>query len=85
MLGTRSVTRPNLEILAYEDSPLGPLCLRRRELLSEPGTMVTEVTLNHEFLMSSYNTESERAISNRSIETEATNQCFQLAAAVNLD
>lgn len=59
---------PKLEILAYENTPLGPLCLRRRELLSEPGTIVTEVTLNHEFLMSSYNTDSERAISNRSIE-----------------
>ncbi len=58
----------NLEILAYEDTPLGPLCLRRRALLAEPGTVVTEVTLNHEFLMSSYNTDSERAISNRSIE-----------------
>ena len=34
----------NLEILAHELSPLGLLCLRRRELLSEPGTIVTEVT-----------------------------------------
>lgn len=59
---------PNLKILAYEDTDLGPLCLRRRELLSEPGTVVTEVTLNHEFLMSSYNTDSERAISKRSVE-----------------
>ena len=59
---------PNLKILAYEDTDLGPLCLRHRELLSEPGTVVTEVTLNHEFLMSSYNTDSERAISNRSVE-----------------
>lgn len=58
----------NLEILAYEETSLGPLCLRRRELLSDPGTVVTEVTLNHEFLMSSYNTDSERAIANRSIE-----------------
>lgn len=52
----------NLEILAYEDSPLGPLCLRRRAVLSMPGTVVTEVTLNHAFLMSSYNTVSERAL-----------------------
>jgi len=58
----------NLEILAYEDTELGPLCLRRRELLSDPGTMVTEVTLNHEFLMSSFNTDSERALSNRAVE-----------------
>ena len=52
----------NLEILAYESTPLGPLCLRRRELLSQPGTLVTEVTLNHEFLMSSLYTDSERAV-----------------------
>jgi len=53
----------NFEILAYEPTSLGLLCLRRRELLSKPGTMVTEVTLNHEFLMSSYLTESERQVS----------------------
>lgn len=56
------MTPSNLAILAYEDTPLGPLCLRRRELLSAPGTVVTEVTLNHQFLMSSYNTVSERAL-----------------------
>jgi spermidine synthase len=54
----------NLEILAYDETPLGLLCLRRRELLSQPGTVVTEVTLNHEFLMSSLNTLSERELSN---------------------
>ena len=58
----------NLEILAYESSPLGPLCLRRRELLSQPGTIVTEVTLNHEFLMSSLYTDSERALANSALE-----------------
>ncbi len=52
----------SLEILAYEPTSLGVLCLRRRELLSRPGTVVTEVTLNHEFLMSSYLTESESAL-----------------------
>lgn len=62
------VKRSNLEILGYEETPLGPLCLRRRELLSRPGVLVTEVTLNHEFLMSSYNTDSERIISNRAVE-----------------
>lgn len=58
----------NLEILAYEDSPLGPLCLRRRELLSQPGVLVTEVTLNHEFLMSSLYTDSEETLSRTAIE-----------------
>lgn len=57
-----------LEILAYEETSLGIVCLRRRESLSEPGLLVTEVTLNHEFLMSSHLTDSERAISNRAVE-----------------
>jgi len=51
-----------IEILGYHPTTLGILCLRRRELLSRPGTTVTEVTLNHQFLMSSYLTESERAL-----------------------
>lgn len=63
-----SVKPPLFEILAYDDTPLGPLCLRRRELLAEPGTLVTEVTLNHEFLMSSYNTLSERALAGVALE-----------------
>ncbi|TVP57506.1 MAG: spermidine synthase [Gemmatimonadales bacterium] len=62
------MTPSNLEILSYEDTPLGPLCLRRRELLSAPGTVVTEVTLNHEFLMSSRNTRSERALARVALE-----------------
>jgi spermidine synthase len=74
----------NLEILAYEETPLGPLCLRRRELLSEPGTIVTEVTLNHEFLMSSYNTDSERAISNRSIEIHGGRDLKALVGGLGL-
>jgi spermidine synthase len=57
----------NLEILAYESSPLGLLCLRRRELLSQPGVVVTEVTLNHEFLMSSLYTDSERALASTAL------------------
>lgn len=57
------MANPLFEILAYEPTELGMLCLRRRELLCEPGTIVTEVTLNHEFLMSSYLTASEKALS----------------------
>ena len=58
----------NLEILFYGLSPLGLLCLRRRELLSQPGTIVTEVTLNHEFLMSSLYTDSERALARTAMQ-----------------
>ena len=61
------MSRPNFEILAYNDTPLGVLQLRRRELLAEPGTIVTEVSLNHEFLMSSYNTASERALASSAL------------------
>jgi spermidine synthase len=50
------------EVLACDDSKLGLLVLRRRELLSQPGVVVTEVTLNHELLMSSYLTLSERTL-----------------------
>ena len=63
------MSKSNLEILAYEITPLGPLCLRRRELLSQPGTIVTEVTLNHEFLMSSLYTDSERALAEMALQT----------------
>lgn len=76
--------RPNLQILGYEDTPLGPLCLRRRELLSQPGVMVTEVTLNHEFLMSSYNTDSERILSNRSVEIHGGQSLSALVGGLGL-
>ena len=58
----------NLKVLACESTPLGSLCLRRRELLSQPGTMVTEITLNQELLMSSYNTISERQLAKSALD-----------------
>jgi len=57
----------NLEILAYETTHLGYLCLRRRELLSRPGTVITEITLDQQLLMSSYNTVSERALADEAL------------------
>jgi spermidine synthase len=57
----------NLEILAYEETPLGILCLRKRRSLSDPRTIVTEITLDNEFLMSSLNTISERALAEHAI------------------
>lgn len=62
-----------IEILAYEETPLGILCLRRRDLLSQPDISVTEVTLNHEFLMSSYLTDSERALTRCGMDRIAPN------------
>ncbi|HEX6990128.1 MAG TPA: spermidine synthase [Bacillota bacterium] len=62
------MSRPLLEILAYEPTPLGLICLRRRELLSRPGTIVTEITLDHELLISSHVTESERRLARLALE-----------------
>lgn len=60
--------RSNFEILAWEETELGPLCLRRRELLSQPGTIVTDVTLDHEMLMSSHLTLSERTLARHALD-----------------
>ena len=53
---------PQFEILDYVETPIGPLCLRRRELLGRKGVIVTEVTLDFELLMSSLHTVSEVAL-----------------------
>ena len=76
--------RPKLEILAFEDTPLGPLCLRRRELIGRPGTWVTEVTLDHEFLMSSYLTASERALSKLAIDGHGSSALSVLIGGLGL-
>lgn len=78
------MTPSNLEILAYENTPLGPLCLRRRELLSAPGTVVTEVTLNHAFLMSSRITASERALSAVALEMHRGEELRVLVGGLGL-
>ena len=74
----------HLEILAHEMTPLGPLCLRRRELLCEPGTIVTEVTLNHEFLMSSLYTDSERALARTAMQMHAGSDLRVLVGGLGL-
>lgn len=58
----------NFEILFCENTSLGLLLLRRREVLGKPGTIVTEITLDHEFLMSSYVTDSERALARIAVD-----------------
>lgn len=73
-----------LEILAYENSSLGTLCLRRRELLKQPGSFVTEVTLNHEFLMSSLYTDSERELARIAIEMHGATELNVLIGGLGL-
>jgi spermidine synthase len=55
------------EILDWVDTPIGTLGLRRRELLGHPGVVVTEVTIDHEMLMSSLNTTSEEELARRAL------------------
>ena len=74
----------NFEILAYETTPLGLLCLRRRELLSQPGTIVTEVTLNHEFLMSSLYTDSEQALAKIALDMHSGDNLSVLVGGLGL-
>lgn len=65
------MSAPKLEILAHEATPLGLLCLRRRPLPGRPETVVTEITLDHEFLMSSWLTDSERALATSALAMHA--------------
>ncbi|MCH2127893.1 MAG: hypothetical protein MK179_02055 [Pirellulaceae bacterium] len=77
-------TSPRLEILEYCETELGVLCLRRRELLSSPGTIVTEVILDQEFLMSSYNTESENALATAALEWHGGRELDVLVGGLGL-
>lgn len=74
----------NLQILAYETTPLGDLCLRRRELLSRPGRVITEITLDHQLLMSSHITVSERALATEALARHASNGLSVLIAGLGL-
>ncbi|HBP23649.1 MAG TPA: spermidine synthase [Planctomycetes bacterium] len=61
------MNRPRFEILDHVATPWGTLYLRRRELLGRPGTIVTEVMVEHDLLMSSLNTRSEEELATRAI------------------
>ena len=78
------MTTGNLEILAYEESPIGMICLRRRELLSQPGTVVTEITVDHMLLMSSCNTASEEALAGVALAMHAGKDLSVLVGGLGL-
>jgi spermidine synthase len=59
------VTDDDLEVLAAEETPIGMICLRRRRFAQ--GEQVVEITLDHQFLMSSEATASERALAERAL------------------
>jgi spermidine synthase len=74
----------NIEFLAHWDTAIGTLILRRRELLSKPGTVVTEIMLDHAFLMSSYITVSERALSRIALEMHTGSELQVLIGGLGL-
>ena len=78
------MTPPNLQVLAYETTPLGDLCLRRRELLSRPGTVIIEITLDQQLLMSSHNTVSERALADEALARHAGHDLSVLVGGLGL-
>ena len=56
------------DYLAVEESPLGLVCLRQTPISGDPGGAIsTEITIDHQFLMSSANTASERALADRAV------------------
>jgi spermidine synthase len=78
------MTTTNLDVIAYEKSPIGMICLRRRELVSSPGTIITEITVDHELLMSSYHTDSERALSSCALERHVGDDLKVLVGGLGL-
>ena len=75
---------PDYDFLAYEQSPIGMIGLRRRTLESEPGAVVTEITLDHTLLMSSCNSASERALVGHALELHRGQQLDVLVGGLGL-
>jgi len=78
------MTTTNLDVIAYEKSPIGMICLRRRELISSPGTIITEITVDHELLMSSHHTDSERALSSEALDRHEGSNLAVLVGGLGL-
>lgn len=72
------------DVLAAEDSPIGMICLRQRGIPSDPGAVVTEITLDHQFLMSSENTASERALAERALALHGGSDLSVLVGGLGL-
>jgi spermidine synthase len=62
------------EIVAWEDTKLGVLCLRRRRQKQRPDLVITEITIDEAFLMSSHLTLSERTLATKALALHAGRQ-----------
>ena len=65
------MAKPLFEIVDAVATPIGLLELRRRRLPAPPGTVVTEITINDDMLMSSLTTVSERALTTSALDLHA--------------
>jgi spermidine synthase len=74
----------DLEVLAAEETEIGTIWLGRRTLLSAPETAVFEISLDHQFLMSSATTASERALADRAIEMHGGRDLCVLVGGLGL-
>lgn len=75
---------PSIEFLAHQDTPIGTLILRRWQHPTAADTWVTEITVDHEFLMSSHVTVSERALSRIALEMHAGRELRVLVGGLGL-
>lgn len=77
------MTEGRFEILAWEDTDVGTLCLRKRHLsrLAEP---ITEITIDEAMLMSSHLTLSERTLARRAIEMHVGEELEVLVGGLGL-
>ncbi|MEX2672055.1 MAG: hypothetical protein WD294_08105 [Phycisphaeraceae bacterium] len=73
-----------IEELDYQQTPMGDLILRRRTSVSLPGTMVYEVKLNGDFLMSSLVNTSEKALADLALELLRDRPCDVLVGGLGL-
>lgn len=74
----------DLEVLAYEPTPIGAICLQQRGMEGDPATRVTEIMLDHKFLMSSHCTVSERALATRGLALQGGDALRVLVGGLGL-
>jgi spermidine synthase len=73
-----------LEVVDAVETGIGMICLRRRRAAMPPHDVVTEITLDHQFLMSSEATASERALADRAIAWHGGNGLRVLVGGLGL-
>jgi spermidine synthase len=78
------VSLPDIEYIDCQQTSIGLICLRERTLPTEPATVITEITLDHEFLMSSHSMASERALASIALEMHSGRSLRVLVGGLGL-